>query len=271
VSGLLAATRAEWLRLAQPRRLLLCPLTALLAAGYAWAFGAATASGLLGSPSGFYVAAGASGGVVLTLALVGALLAATGVASDLSSGVARTALCRPVSRQSWLTGRILALCVAVIAMFACAELGALASGALRYGLGAAYDATAGANETVLATRSFLAGQLAIGAALSAMALCATIALGTLIGTVTARVGGAVVGVAVAGAALTALSRWPRVESLLPLQWLTAALDRVAQLSQGLAVAHASDGAWPAAVTCLVWAGGASILAAATLRRKDILT
>ena len=266
MSQVFGAFRAELLRLTQPRRRLLVPLAAVLGAGYTWAFGAAAASGLLGSPTGFYIAAGASGGVVLTCALVGALLSASGVGGDLASGIARTALCRPVSRASWIAGRILALCLTVTALYLSAELGALIAGAARYGLHGAADGT-----YEIATAGFLAAQLGTSVALSALALCAFVALGALAGVLAGRTGSAVIGVALAGAALTAVGRWPRIEQLLPLSHLTSALDRAAQLSQGLAAEHAGDGALKTLAVCLIWILGATLAAVVALDRRDILS
>jgi ABC-type transport system involved in multi-copper enzyme maturation permease subunit len=260
------AVRAEWLRLARPGRALALPVAAVLAGLYAWGLSAAADSGVLGARSGFYVAAAASSGVAMTCALVGALFASATVGGDLSHGVARTALTRPVSRAAWMTGRIATLCASLCVILIFASLGPLAVGAVRYGLTGAYE-----GDYQIASASFLAGQWAIALAFSLAGLCCAVAIGGLMGCLFGRAGAAVVAAAVSGAALVALSRWPKMERLVPLTYLTSAHDRVAQLSQGISSPHAGDGALTAATVCLVWLVGASALAALALRRRDVLT
>lgn len=53
--------------------------------------------------------------------------------------------------------------------------------------------------------------------------------------------------------------------------MTASLDRVAQLAQGLAASHAGDGATTAAAVCLGWTAAALAAGAAALTRGDIVT
>jgi hypothetical protein len=75
--------------------------------------------------------------------------------------------------------------------------------------------------------------------------------------------------AVLGAGLLALGRRAELEALLPTTFLTAGLDRVTQLSQGLATLYATDVA-PRAL--LVFAGWLVLLLAlglVVLERKDI--
>jgi ABC-type transport system involved in multi-copper enzyme maturation permease subunit len=266
MSGFWWAVRAEWLRLARPARALALPAAAGLAALYAWGLSAAADSGVLGAKSGFYVAAAASSGVAMTCALVGALFASATVGSDLSHGVARSALTRPVSRGAWMTARIATLCASLCALLICASVGPLLVGAARYGLTGAFE-----GDYQIASAGFLAGQWAIALALSLAGLCCAVALGGLMGCLFGRAGAAVVAAAVCGAALAALSRWPRAERLVPLTYLTSAHDRVAQLSQGISAPHAGDGAMTGILVCLVWLAAASALAALALRRRDVLT
>jgi ABC-type transport system involved in multi-copper enzyme maturation permease subunit len=266
MNGALAAARAEWLRLTSSRRVLALPVAAALGAFYAWALGAAADNGVLGSRSGFYVVAAASSGIAVTCALVGALVAASAVAGDIANGVARTALCRPVSRSAWLAGRTGTLFVGMAALFVSAGAGALLSGAFRYGLHGAFE-----GDYAIATAGFLAKELAVAAALSLCAQAAAVSLGALMGALLGRVGAAVVAVALGGAALTALSRWPKAEPLLPVGFLTGALDRVAQLSQGIASAHAGEGGLRSVSTSVAWAVGALLLSAVAVQRRDILT
>ena len=99
------AFRAEWLRLSTGRAPWLLPLAAALGAAYAWGLGVAAERGLFGAPTGFYLAAAGATGAGITCAAVGGLLAASAVGGDFASGVARTALCRPVGRGAWLGAR----------------------------------------------------------------------------------------------------------------------------------------------------------------------
>jgi hypothetical protein len=266
MTGLFWAARAEWLRLARPGRAWLLPLASVLSALYAWALSGAADSGMLGARSGFYIAAAATSGVAITCALVGALFASAAVGGDLSHGVARTALSRPVSRAAWMTGRILTLCAALGLLLVFAAAGPLAVGAARYGLTGAFE-----GDYEIASAGFLAGQWAVAVALSMAGLCCAVALGALMGCLWGRAGAAVVAVAVCGAGLAALSRWPRAERLVPLTYLSSAQDRVAQLSKGISGPHASDGAFAAAAVCVVWLAAASAVAAAALHRRDVLT
>jgi ABC-type transport system involved in multi-copper enzyme maturation permease subunit len=242
------------------------PLAAVLAGLYAWGLSAAAESGVMGARSGFYVAAAASSGVALTCALVGVLFASATVGGDLSHGVARSALTRPVSRAAWMTGRIATLCLSLCMLLVCASIGPLVVGAVRFGLSGAYE-----GDYQIASAGFLAGQWAIATALSLAGLCCAVAIGGLMGCLFGRAGAAVVAAAVSGAALAALSRWPRAERLVPLTYLTSAHDRVAQLSQGISAPHAGDGALTGVAVCAVWLAGASALAAFALRRRDVLT
>jgi hypothetical protein len=98
-----------------------------------------------------------------------------------------------------------------------------------------------------------------------------VALGGAVGALVRRPSGAVLSSVLAGAALLALTRWPAAERLLPLGPLTAALDRVAQLAQGIAGPHAGDGAPLAVGICLLWLGAALAVGIVALRRGDIVT
>jgi hypothetical protein len=265
VSGLGRALRAEWFRLGR-RAALALPLAALLAGAYAWALSAAVTSGVLGARSGFYLAAAACSGAALTCAVVGALAAASGVANDLASGLARTVLSRPVDRGAWLAGRVLALGAGMACLFGCACLGALAAGLMRFGLAGAAE-----GDYLIATPGFLFGQLAAAAGLSVLAQLAAVALGGALGALIGRPSAAVMASVLAGAALLALTRWPAAERLLPLGSVTAALDRVAQLAQGIAAPHAADGALAAVAVCLAWLAAALALGMTALHRGDIVT
>jgi ABC-type transport system involved in multi-copper enzyme maturation permease subunit len=266
VNGWLAAVRAESLRLSRPLRLALLPAAALLAFLYASGLGIAAENGVLGSKSGFWLAASSSSGIALTCALLGALLAAIAVGGDLASGVARVALCTPVSRGQWMAGRITTLAVGMALVYAFAALGALAAAAARFGLHGAFE-----GDYEIASAGFLTGQLLISWAVCLCALACAVALGALAGSVVGRAGGAVAVVALLGAGLTALGRWSRAESYLPGTYLSRGLDRVAQLGQGIAGAHASDGALLALAVCAAWTAAAGLLAALALSRRDILT
>jgi hypothetical protein len=96
-----------------------------------------------------------------------------------------------------------------------------------------------------------------------------VGLGGALGLALGAGGPAVVAAAATGIALAALSRWPAIERLLPSAWLSAGLDRVAQLALGLSVPTPSDSALPAALNVLVWCAASLALAAAVLERKDI--
>jgi hypothetical protein len=263
--GLLRALHAEWYRQGR-RAVLLLPLAVLLGSGYAWALGVAVGSGVMGARSGFYLAAAAISGAALTCAVVGALAAASGIGGDLASGLARTVLARPVDRGAWLAGRVLALAGGVGCLFACACLGALVAGLARFGLDAASE-----GDYIIAGRGFLAQQLLAAVGLSLLAQIAAVALGGAVGALVRRPSGAVLSSVLAGAALLALTRWPAAERLLPLGPLTAALDRVAQLAQGIAGPHAGDGAPLAVGICLLWLGAALAVGIVALRRGDIVT
>jgi ABC-type transport system involved in multi-copper enzyme maturation permease subunit len=260
------AARAEWLRLATPRAALFLPGAAVLGFGYAWALSLAVDKGILGARSGFYLAAAGAGGASLTCAAVGALRAATAVGGALASGVARTALTRGASRAAWIVGRIGALCAGVLLVFLAACLGALLAGLATFGLGAVME-----GEYVIAPAGAIAGELLLALALAALAQCAAVALGALIGALLGRGAAAAVAVALFAAALVALSRFPAAEAAMPLASLTTALDRVARLGQGLAGHHATEGALAALAVCLAWLVGALGLSAAVLSRRDVLT
>src|SRR5271165_3326489 len=118
--------------MATGRSVWLLPLAALLAAAYATSLGVAAERGLFGARSGFYLAAAGATGAAITSAAVGALLAASAVGGDFASGVARTALCRPVGRTAWWTARLLALASAVGLAFSTACGGALLAGLSRF-------------------------------------------------------------------------------------------------------------------------------------------
>jgi ABC-type transport system involved in multi-copper enzyme maturation permease subunit len=266
MKGVGRALRAEWLRLRARWAVLALPLAALLGAAYAWALGAAVDSGVMGAPSGFYLAASAASGAALTCAVVGALAAASGVGGDVASGLVRTVLTRPIDRGAWVAGRVLALGGGMACVFLCACVGALAAGLVRFG--AAGSAEGG---YVIAGAGFLARQLLGAVALSLLAQLAAVALGGAVGALVGRAGGAVVVAVVAGAGLVALGRSTRVDPLLPLGPVTAALDRVAQLAQGLAAHHVGDGAWAAIGVCVVWIGAALALGGVALARGDIVT
>ncbi len=266
MTGLARALAAEWLRLTGGRAPLLLPLAALLAAGYALGLGAAVSSGLLGATSGYYLAAAACSGAALTSAAVGALHAAGAVAGDQTSGLLRTVLCRPVDRGAWLTGRLAALAGGQCLVFLAACAGALAVGFARFGAGPTTD-----GDHVLAGAGFLFGQLLVAIALSLLAQVAAVVLGGAVGIATGRPAGAVVGATLLAAALLALTRWPAAERLLPLSTVTAPLDRVAELAQGIAAHRAGEGAGQASAVCLLWLllglGGGAL----ALRRADVVT
>jgi hypothetical protein len=188
------------------------------------------------------------------------------VGSDLASGLGRTVLARPIDRGAWLAGRVLALGGGVACLFACACLGALAAGLLRFGSGGAVE-----GDYLIASPRFLMGQLATAAALSVLAQLAAVALGGAVGAIVRRPSGAVMVSVLAGAALLALTRWPAAERLLPLDPVTAGLDRVAQLAQGIAGPHPADGALAAVAVCLLWLAAGIGLGVAALDRRDIVT
>lgn len=266
MNGLLGAYKAEWLRLSTGRAVFLVPLAAVLAAAYAFSLGVAADRGLFGAPSGFYLAAAGATGAAVTSAAMGALLAASALGGDFASGVARTALCRPVGRTAWWTARLLALASALALAFLAACLGALLVGYFRFGL---LSATEGSY--VLVPRGVLLGQLAVAVVLSMLGLAVGVAVGGLLGMAWGRPGPAVASTALLGAALLALGRWPAVEPLLPTTFLTAGLDRVAQLAQGLASLHATDVAPRAVLVFGVWLVGALGLGGLLLWRKDVVS
>lgn len=232
---LLGAFRAEWLRLATRRAAWLLPLGALFAFAYAYSLGAAAERGLFGAPTGFYLAATGATGAALTCAAVGALLSASALGQDFASGVARTALCRPVGRATWLVARLLALTLGLLSVFLAACGGALLAGQLRFGLGAVTEGS-----YVLAPAGLLLLQLGAAVASCFLGLAVAVAAGGVLGMLWGRPGPAVASTAVLGAGLLALGRWPRLAEVLPTTFLTAGLDRVTQLSQGLATLYATD-------------------------------
>jgi ABC-2 type transport system permease protein len=266
VRAWLRVFRAEWLRVATGRTVWLLPLAAGLGAAYAWGLGVAADRGLFGAPTGFYLAAAGAIGAGITCAAVGGLLAASAVGGDFASGVARTALCRPVSRSAWLGARIAALAGGVKLVFLAACLGALASGQLRFGLGAVKE-----GGYVLAAPGFLLGQLAVGVVVCIIGQVLAVCLGAMFGMLWGRSAPAVVSMAVLGAGLLALERWPELEALLPTTFLTAALDRVAQLAQGLATLHATDVAPRALGVFAGWLVATLVVGLPVLERKDIVS
>ena len=267
IAGAWRALRAEWLRLRRRRAaLVLPPVAAVAGAGYSWALGMAVEAEVMGARSGLYLAAAASSGAALTCAVVGALAGAGGVGGDLGSGLGRTVLSQPIDRGGWLAGRVLALGAAMSVLFLCACLGALGAGWLRFGAGRLVE-----DGQVIAAPGFLARQLAAAVALSLLAQLAAVAVGAALGALVRRASGATVATALAGAALAALARWPRAEPWLPLGTVTAGLDRVAQLAQGIAASHAGDGALRAVLVCLVWTALALAGGALALSRRDIST
>lgn len=262
--GFLGAYRAEWLRLATARSVWLLPLAALAGLAYAYSLGVAAERGLFGAPTGFYLAAGGATGAAMTCAAVGALLAASSVGSDFASGVARTALCRPLSRASWFGARLLALATGLMLVLLAACGGTLLAGQLRFGLGAVREGS-----YVLAPASLLLVQLCAAVASCLLGQTVSVAAGGVLGMVWGRPGPAVASTAVAGAGLLAFGRWPEVAAFLPTTFLTAGLDRVTQLSQGLATLYATDVA-PRALS--VFAGWLVVLLAVgfvVLHHKDI--
>jgi ABC-type transport system involved in multi-copper enzyme maturation permease subunit len=265
MTGFGRAFRAEWLRLAGGRARWLLPTAALLSAGYTLALAAAVSAGLLGTPSGFFLAAAACSGAALTAAAVGALHAAGAVAADQASGLLRAVLSRPVGRSAWLGGRLATLAIAQGLVFLAACLGAVAAGLLRFGAGPVTD-----GGHVLAGSGFLTGQLLIALGLSLLAQVAAVALGGVVGIVVGRPGAAVVAACLLGAALLALGRWPSIERLLPLPTVTTALDRVAELAQGIAAHRAGEGGLQAAAVCLLWLGLTLTAGAAALARAEVV-
>jgi ABC-type transport system involved in multi-copper enzyme maturation permease subunit len=232
---LLGAFRAEWLRLATRRAAWLLPLGALFAFAYAYSLGAAAERGLFGAPTGFYLAATGATGAALTCAAVGALLSASALGQDFASGVARTALCRPVGRATWLVARLSALTLGLLSVFLAACGGALLAGQLRFGLSAVTEGS-----YVLASAGLLLLQLGAAVASCFLGLAVAVAAGGVLGMLWGRPGPAVASTAVLGAGLLALGRWPKLAEVLPTTFLTAGLDRVTQLSQGLATLYATD-------------------------------
>jgi ABC-type transport system involved in multi-copper enzyme maturation permease subunit len=262
--GFLGAYRGEWLRLATPRSLWLLPLAALAGLAYASSLALAAERGLFGAPTGFYLAAAGATGAAMTCAALGALLAASSVGSDFATGVARTALCRPLPRATWLGARLLALAVGLTLVFLAACGGALLAGQLRFGLGAVKEGS-----YVLASVSLLLVQLCAALASCLLGLTVSVAAGGVLGMVWGRPGPAVASAAILGAGLLALGRWAEVAAFLPTTFLTAGLDRVTQLSQGLATLYATDVA-PRALG--VFAGWLVVLLAfgvVVLQRKDV--
>jgi len=265
VSSASRALRAEALRLSGGRLPWMVPLAAGLGGTYAWGLGAAAERGLFGSPGGFYVAAASASGAADTCAAVGALLAASAVGGDFASGVARTALSRPVRRGTWLLARIAALAAALALLDVSACAGAMAAGGLRFGLGAVAE-----GGYVLASARLLLVQLAVAMLPALVGVVLAVCLGGLLGALLGRPGPAVVSTVLLAAALLALARWPQVEPLLPTAHLTAALERVVQLSQGLATLHASDVAPRDLLVLGAWLLGAVALVLPWLGRKDIV-
>jgi ABC-type transport system involved in multi-copper enzyme maturation permease subunit len=264
VRGALGAFRAEWLRLATGRSALLLPLSALGAGAYAYSLGVAAERGLFGAPTGFYLAAAGATGAAITLSAVGALLAASAVGTDFSSGVARTALCRPVGRATWLLARLLALSCGLGLLLLAACLGALAAGGVRFGLGAVTEAG-----YVLASGPLLLGQLGVAVGTCLLGQTLAVVAGGLLGMAFGRPGPAVAGTVVLGAGLLALGRWPALEPLLPTTFLTSGLDRLTQLSQGLATLYPSDVAPRAVLVFGLWLLAVLALGLPHLLRKDI--
>jgi ABC-type transport system involved in multi-copper enzyme maturation permease subunit len=264
MSRLRSAFRAEWLRLATPRSAWLLPLAALFAFGYAYSLGAAAERGLFGAPTGFYLAAAGATGAALTCAAVGALLSASAVGLDFASGVARTALCRPVGRATWLVARLLALTAGLLLLFLAACGGALLAGQLRFGLGAVTEGS-----YVLAASGLLFLQLCAAVATCSLGLAVAVAAGGVLGMLWGRPGPAVASTAVLGAGLLALGRWPELASMLPTTFLTAGLDRVTQLSQGLATLYATDVAPRALEVFAGWLALCLLVGLPLLQRKDV--
>ncbi len=258
------AFAAEWLRLRTPRALLWPLFAAVAGALYALGLSIAAEQRVMGGRSGFWVAAAALSGCQGAGALIAALFAASGLASDTGGGLLRAALTRPVSRRAWVAGRLGALALGVLLLSLAATAGVLLVAQLRFGFAAATE-----GELVIASGAQLAGQLGLALGLSLLAQAAAVGLGGALGLALGAGGPAVVAAAVTGVGLAALSRWPAVERLLPSAWLSAGLDRVAQLALGLSVPPPSDSALPAALNVLCWCAASLALAAGVLERKDI--
>jgi hypothetical protein len=151
-------------------------------------------------------------------------------------------------------------------VFLSACVGALASGLVRFGLGPVEE-----SGYLLAAPGFLIGQLAVGIVLCVVGQALAVCLGGVLGMVWGRSGPAVASMAVLGAGLLALGRWPELEGLLPTTFLTAALDRVAQLAQGLATLHATDVAPRALSVFAGWLVATLAVGLPVLERKDIVS
>ena len=266
MSGFGRALAAEWMRLSGGRAPLLLPLAALLAAAYALALGVAVDSGVMGARSGYYLAAVACSGAALTSAVVGALAAAGGVAGDQANGLLRTVFSRPIHRGAWLAGRLAALVGGQICLFLCAAVGSVAAGFARFGYAGVSE-----GDYVMASAGFLTSQLLVAIGLSLLAQLAAVVTGGAVGALVGRPAGAAVTVALVGAVLVALTRWPSADRLLPVGAVTAPLDRVAQLAQGIAGHHAGDGAAAWVVVCLLWLGLGFIIGTLALIRADVVT
>jgi ABC-type transport system involved in multi-copper enzyme maturation permease subunit len=266
MSGLHRALRAEWFRLRARRWPLALGGSALAGAGYALALSLAVESNLLGSRSGFYLAAAAGSGAALTAAAIGALVAATSIGGDRASGLLRTLFSRSIGRGAWLAGRVLTLTAGLAALFLAACLGALLAGLARFGLPAAIE-----GDYVIAGRGLLASQLLAAAGLSLLAQSAAVALGAGLGAVIGRSALAVVAAGLLAAVLLTLDRWKSIARLLPIGPVTDSFDRLAQLSQGIAGHPVGEGALGSAAVCLAWLVGALALGGWALGRGDIVT
>jgi len=261
----LRSLRAEALRVSTGRLPLALPVAAGLGGAYAAGLGTAAERGLFGAPTGFYLTSASASGSAVTCAAVGALLAASAVGGDFTSGVARTALSRPVGRGTWLLSRLVALWAAVALLHLAACAGGAVWAELRFGFSSVAE-----SGYVLASRQLLLGQLAAGMAVALLGTGVAVCLGGLLGALWGRPGPAVVSTVLLGAGLLALARWPEVEPLLPTSALTGALDRVAQLSQGLATRHATDVAPRALLVFGAWVAGALAAALPFIGRKDVV-
>ncbi len=266
MTGTGRALQAEWFRLRSRRWPLLLAGSALAGGGYALALSLAVDSGLLGSRSGFYLAAAASSGAALTAAALGALAAASAVGGDRASGLLRTVFSRSLGRGAWLIGRVGTLAAGLGALFLCACLGALLAGLARFGLHGAVE-----GDYVIAGAGALAGQLLVATALSLLAQSAAVAAGAGLGAAIGRSGLAVVAAGLLAAALLTLDRWKSLAPLLPIGAVTDPFDRLAQQAQGLAGRPVAEGALASVLVCLVWLGGALGLGAYALGRGDIVT
>jgi len=257
---------AELLKLRHRRAAWVMPsAAAALSALVSVAVSYAAARDWVGVPSGFFTASATIGYLVNAAGIAAIMIACFAVSGEFSMGTVKPAWVRGVSRNAWLTGKLIAAAAATVALFLIAACIAVLVAGLRYRFTALYE-----NTYLVHSAARLGGALAISTLLTVAALAAVTASAGAVASVVNRSGTAIALCIALAVGLGVLAVFEPLRPLLLTSAITLPFEQMNAMSKGLPLPlEWPDLVWRSLACSGAWTAAALAVGRLVILRKEI--